>query len=165
MSQASLTTTGPVATNFSEEVARRFGVTCLYLLLIYKEAADLQVNHEEPGPTIIEVPGANGSVKSKTFGECSVDEMRKAIQRKRKPASSKPLPEEDLMLATQLEEAVTSRFSKGDNVRVSVRNEKDKAVMTFDGIPLEQVLKLAEALMAPLPAVNELKAARKPFVS
>jgi hypothetical protein len=45
-----------VAEAFSEEVARRFGVTCLYLLLTYAEAADLEVNHEEPGPTLIEVP-------------------------------------------------------------------------------------------------------------
>ncbi len=38
---------GAVAEAFSEEVSRRFGVTCLSLLLTYKEAADLEVNPEE----------------------------------------------------------------------------------------------------------------------
>jgi hypothetical protein len=40
--------------------ARRFGVTCLYLLLTYQEATDLEVNHEEPATTLIEVPGKDG---------------------------------------------------------------------------------------------------------
>jgi hypothetical protein len=155
VSQSALTMYGAVAEAFTEELCGRLGVTCLYLLLTYKEAADLEVNHEAPGGTVIEVPGDNGVVTPKLFSECSVEEMRKAILRKRRPASSKPLPSEDLSLADQYREAVVGRYAKGDPVRVQVRNHKGKAVLDFKGIPLAQVGKLAEALMAPLPLVRE----------
>ena len=61
-------------------------------LLTYEKAADLEADREEPGNTVIEVPGDNGQVAAKPFSQCSVEELRKAIQLKRKPGSSKPLP-------------------------------------------------------------------------
>jgi hypothetical protein len=161
MSQTALTLYGAVVDGFSEEIARRFGVTCLYLLLTYKNAADIKVNHEEPGPTLIEVPDARWVVTTKAFSECTVDELRRAIQRKRKPSSSKPLPEEDLVIAEQVEQEVLRRFAKGTKVRVGVRNELGTAVLDFTGVPLAERQKLAEALLALPPAgaaVKEVKA-------
>jgi hypothetical protein len=169
VSQSALSMYGAVAAAFTEAVCGRFGVTCLYLLLTYKEAADMEVSHEEPGGTVIEVPGQNGEVTPKPFSECTVDQMRKAIQRKRKPASSKPLPAEDVARAEQYRVAVTGRFAKGDPVRVQVRNHKGKAVLDFKGIPLAQVSKLIEGLSAPpsavAVAVHEAQAETAPFVS
>jgi hypothetical protein len=156
LSFSSLRLYGAVAQHFSAQVSTRFGVTCLSLLLTYKEVADLEVNHEAPGDTVIEVPGENGAVTPKPFGDCSVNEMRLAIQRKRKPASSKPLSEADLELADQYRRAVTGRFPKGVPVRVQVRNNKGKAVLDFKGIPLEQVAKLSEALAVQHPPVPEV---------
>ncbi len=72
LSEAALRMYEAVAEAFSEQVARRFGVTCLSLLLTYEEAADMKANHEEPGPTVIEVLGPNGQVKAKPFSQCSV---------------------------------------------------------------------------------------------
>ena len=43
---SSLRMYGAVAGSFSESVSVRFGVTCLSLLLSYKEAAAVQVEHE-----------------------------------------------------------------------------------------------------------------------
>ena len=120
LSQTSLTLYGAVANDFSEPVARRFGVICLYLLLTYKEAADIEVNHEEPGDTLIEVPDDKGHVTAKPFGDCSVDQMRRALKRLRKPASSKPLTPEAEALAEQYSEAVTGSFPKGTRVKVNV---------------------------------------------
>jgi hypothetical protein len=155
MSQSSLSMYGTVADAFSEPVARRFGVTCLYLLLAYQEAADVEVNHDEPGGTLIEVPQQDGQVQPKTFAACSSEEVRKALQRKRKPSSSKPLPPEAVKRADQYREAVTSRFPKGVLVKVAVRNQKGKAVLDFKGIPVEQVATLIHALTGPLPEVPE----------
>ncbi|KFE66328.1 hypothetical protein [Hyalangium minutum] len=157
LSVATLKTYGVVAENFSEPVARRFGVTCLSLLVTYTEAAGLELNHEEPGPTPIEVPDENGHVTEQPFGACSVDQMRRALQRKRRPTSTKPLPPEKVALAEQYSEAVAQRFPKGKGARVKVllRNEKGKAVVDFKGIPLEQVLQLVEALSAELPPLSE----------
>jgi hypothetical protein len=161
LSPASLRMYAAVAEDFTEAISVRFGVTCLYLLVNYKEAAAVEVNHEEPGGTVIEVPGENGAVTSKLFSACSVEEMRKALQRKRKPASSKPLPEADLALTDQYREAVTGRFPKGVRVRVQLRNEKGKAVLDFKGIPVAEVRKLGESLMAELPAVREARGVDK----
>ncbi|MBN1208106.1 MAG: hypothetical protein JXB05_24795 [Myxococcaceae bacterium] len=157
LSQATLSTYGAVAAAFTEPVTRRFGVTCLYLLLIYKEAADIEVDHAEPGNTPIEVPDANGQLSAKPFGKCSVEQMRRALQRKRKPASTKPLPEAAVALAEQYREAVTGRFPPGARVKVSVRNQKGKAVLDFKGIPVEQVSQFIEVLMGQLPPVPRVE--------
>ena len=151
LSQAALTMYGTVAHQFTEEIARRFGVTCLSLLLTYKELAGLKVDHDEPGSASIDVPDAKGVVTSKAFGMCSVDEMRRAIQAKRKPTSSKPLPPEAVTQADQVSKAVMSRFQKGDPVKVQLRNHQGTAVLDFRGIPLEKLAKLGEALAADEP--------------
>ena len=121
---------GAVASDFSEPVARRFGVTCLYLLLTYAEACGLELNYEEPGATPIEVPDEKGHVTVQPFSQCSVDQMRRALQRKRRPTSSKPLPPEVEARAEQYSEAVALRFPKGKGTRVKVlvRNEKGRAI-------------------------------------
>jgi hypothetical protein len=157
LSQPTLSTYGAVAAAFSEPVARRFGVTCLSLLLTYKEAADLEVNPEEPGPTPIEVPDEKGQVAVLPFSACSVEQMRRALLRKRKPSSTKPLPPEKVVLADQYSEAVALCFPKGKGalVKVALRNQKGKAVLDFKGVPVEQVRQLGEALTSELPPVHE----------
>jgi hypothetical protein len=159
LSQSALSMYGAVAAAFSEPVTRRFGVTCLYLLLIYKEAADLEVNPEEPGDALIEVPEETGQVTPQPFGACSVEQMRKALQRKRKPASSKPLPAEAVERAEQYRKAVAGRFAKGVLVKVHVRNQKGQAVLDFKGVPVEQVSQLIEALTGELPSVRRVESA------
>ncbi|WP_224244213.1 hypothetical protein [Hyalangium gracile] len=150
LSQTALTLYGAVADAFTEPVARRFGVTCLYLLLTYKEVASIQVNHQQPGDTLIEVPDDKGVVSTLPFGSCSVSQMRAAIRIRRKPTSSKPLPPEAEARAEQYRSAVLARFPKGNGTRVKVglRNDKGSAVLDFTGIPLEQADGLLEALKA-----------------
>ena len=155
VSTASLTTYRAVVKTFSEQVAVRFGVTCLYLLTIYKEAANLKVNAEEPGPTLIEVPGENGEVTKKPFSACSVDEMRQALRLKRKPASSKPVPAEDVAQAEKYRTALKGQFPQGSNVQVQVRNEKGSSVLDFKSIPVAQVGTLILALMDHVPQGSE----------
>ncbi len=161
MSRAALVMYGTVASHFSEITSRRFGITCLSLLLTYAEASDFEVNYEEPGGHLIEVPGDNGAVTAKAFGQCSVEEMRKALRRKRKPASSKPLPAEDLALADRYLEAVTGGLPKGTALRVQVRNHKGKAVIDLRGIPLTHVAQLAQMLLAHVPPQSEVTHAQQ----
>jgi hypothetical protein len=156
LSQAALTMYGTVATNFSEAVAARFGITCLSLLLTYKTAANLKLNHEEPGGTLIEVPAQNGEVMAKPFDDCSVEDMRNALRHKRKPSASAPVPVDHVALADQYQEAVTNRFPRGVVIKVEVRNQKGDSVLDIKGIPVEQVSLLIEALMDKLPAAPEL---------
>jgi hypothetical protein len=156
LSQASLTVYGAVAEAFSEDVSRRFGITCLSLLLRYEKAADMEADREEPGNTVIEVPGANGQVQAKPFSQCSVEEMRQALQLKRKPGSSKPLPPGAVERGEQYDAAVKALFPKVTSVEVQVRNIKGKAVVDFKGIPLEQVNRLIEVLTGELPPVPKV---------
>jgi hypothetical protein len=153
LSRTTLVSYGAVARNFTEEVTVQFGVTCLTLLLTYKEATGLALNPAEPGPTLIEVPGDNNTVVSKPFSDCSVQDLRKALQRKRRPTSSAPLPSSDLALVDQYRKAVTSHFPAHSPVRVSVRNRQGKAIISFD-VPLEQVDTLTEALINGLPSAR-----------
>jgi hypothetical protein len=161
LSQTSLTMYGAVAEAFSEDVSRRFGVTCLWLLLRYEKAADIEADRQEPGNTVIEVPGDNGQVASKPFSQCSVEEMRKALQGKRNPSSSKPLPPGAVERGEQYHAAVKALFPKVTTVEVQVRNIKGKAVVDFKGIPLEQVNKLIEALTGELPPVPQVRMVEK----
>jgi hypothetical protein len=156
LSEAALKMYGKVAEAFSEDVTRRFGVTCLLLLLRYEKVAELEVDRQEPGTTVIEVPGANGQVLSKPFSQCSVEEMRRALQGKRKPGSSKPMPPGAVERGEQYHLAVKALFPKVSTVEVQVRNIKGKAVVDFKGIPLEQVNRLTEVLTGELPPVPKV---------
>ncbi|KFE58445.1 hypothetical protein [Hyalangium minutum] len=62
-----------------------------------------------------------------------------------------------MALAEQYSEAVAQRFPKGKGtlVKLALRNQKGKAVVDIQGIPLEQMLLLAEALTAQLPGVSD----------
>jgi hypothetical protein len=140
---------GAVARAFSADTCHQFGVTRLSLLLTYKKALTLTLNHEEPGGTLIEVPGKKGEVTTKLFSECSVAELRKAIQRMRDLTSgTKPLPPAEVALGDRYVGAVTARFKKGDPLRAKVRNHEGMGVLDISGIPLSQVHKVAEALLA-----------------
>jgi hypothetical protein len=157
LSQSALSMYGAVAATFSEPVTRRYGITCLYLLLTYKEAVDLEVNAADPGNTPIEVPDEKGQVTTQPFGKCSVEQMRRALMRKRKPASTRPLPAEAEALAEQYRKAVVDHFPPGVRVKVLVRNEKGKAVLDFKGIPVESVGELAAVLKGEKPMVRRVE--------
>jgi hypothetical protein len=154
LARQTLVSYGAVARNFTAEVCSQFGATRLSLLVTYKKVADIQLNHAEPGGTFIEVPDDNGVVTLKLFSECGVVDMRKALQRKRRPTSSTPLPSTDLALVEQYRTAVTSRFSTQTPVRVSVRNLNGQAVISFKDIPLAQVDALTEALIDGVPPLR-----------
>jgi hypothetical protein len=155
LSPATLFMYGAVAKHFSENVCKQFGVTCLHLLLIYEKAASITVKHAEPGGTVVEVPGDNHVVTPKPFYACSVAELRKAIQHKRKSTDVTPLSEVDRALAVRYLEALEGRFPKDSLVRVQVRNQKGKAVFDLKGIPLAEMGLLAETLMSQIRVVPE----------
>ena len=66
----------------------------------------------------------------------------------RRPTSSQSLPPEKVALAQRFPKG------KGTQLKLKLRNQKGKAVLDIQGIPLEQVLQLVEALSAELPQVS-----------
>jgi hypothetical protein len=93
-------------------------------------------------------------VEPKLFSACTVENLRQAIQRKRTPGASDSIPEEAQAQVRQYREAVTSRFAKGEPVRVSVRKRRGQVYITFRDVPLSKVGTLAEVLGEGLPEVR-----------
>jgi hypothetical protein len=150
LSRSSLTTYGAVARAFTAEVCAQYGVSVLNLLLTYTEAAGIELDASEPGSMIIQVPDATGELEDKLFAECTVVELRKAIQRLRRPTSSAPLPPDIDTRAQQCSAAWTAWFPKNAGVRVEVRNHKGKAVLNLKDVPLEQMEQIAALLKTDL---------------
>jgi hypothetical protein len=138
LSRATLAMYGAVARVFSAETCGRHGMTTLSLLLTYKEAAGCELDVKEPGSMLIEVPAASGQVETKFFAECTVADMRKALQRLRRPTSSAPLPGDVLARVEQGRTFWTGYFPKEAGVRVQLRNRGGKPVVSLKDIPLEQ---------------------------
>lgn len=156
VARATLLAYSTVAKTFTEPVTIEFGVTRLKLLLTYKEVADIKLNDAAPGSTPIEVPDKDGVVALKQFQDCTVDELRKAIVRKRKPASSKPLPPEVLAQVEEYRDAVISRFPDNVPVDVQARKHKSEVLITFKDIPMSLLDGLAEILMDRVYSVSEV---------
>lgn len=146
LSRTTLVTYGAVVRVFNEEACGLYGMTTLSLLLVYAEAAGCEVDTNDPSTMLIQVPNPEGVVEEKFFGECTVAEMRKALQRLRRPTSSAPLPADTLARVEQCRTVFTGYFPEKAGVRVEVRNQKGKAVVSLKNIPLEQVEQLAALL-------------------
>ncbi len=137
---------GAVARDFTEQVCVQYGVNALNQLLVYAEAAGAELETKDPGTQIIQVPDAKGELHEKLFAECTVAELRKAIQRLRRPTSGAPLPPDIAARAQQCGNAWTSYLPKTAGIRVEVRNRKGKAVLSLKDIPLEQMEQLTALL-------------------
>jgi hypothetical protein len=148
LSRTTLVTYGAVARVFSEEACGQYGMSALNLLMVYAEASGSELDTNDPSTMLILVPDKDGVVEEQFFGECSVAELRKAIQRLRRPTSSAPLPADALTRAEQCRTVWAAYFPQKAGVRVEVRNRKGKAVLCLREIPLEQAEQLT-ALLGP----------------
>jgi hypothetical protein len=148
LSRASLVLYGAVAEVFTADMCGRYGMAALRLLMTYSEAAGCELDTNDPSTMLVEVPDATGEVTPKFFGECTVEDLRKALRRLRKPTSSKPLPPDTQSRAEQCRTFWEAYFPEKAGVRVELGNHKGKAVMSLKDIPLEQLEQLT-ALLGP----------------
>ncbi|MFL5349035.1 MAG: hypothetical protein ACJ8AT_29910 [Hyalangium sp.] len=147
ISRTALLDYGLVARSFKQEVCTQYGLSRLRLLFSYKDAAKIEVNLEEPGGTFILVPDKQGEVQPKLFADCSVADMRQALQHLREATPATPFPPEDRALVDAYRAAVTQRFPRGSPVRVQLRKYKGESMMEFRLIPVAQANLLLEAMM------------------
>ncbi len=84
VSQSTLTVYGAVARSFTEAVCTQYGVYGLRALLRYVEATGTVLG-PDPSTVMIDVPQEDGKVVTKTFAECSVDEVERATRAKKAP--------------------------------------------------------------------------------
>jgi hypothetical protein len=161
LSRATLAMYGAVAKQFTAEMCGRYGMSALSLLITYSEATGAELDTNDPSTMLVEVPDEHGEVDTKFFGECTVADLRKALQRLRRPTSSKPLPSDTLARVEQCRTAWAGYFPEKASVRLEVTNRKGKPVLSLKGLSLEQMEQLT-ALLIPslLPArgVSQLQA-------
>lgn len=148
-----------VAREFSHEVIARFGVTRLRLLLAYKEGARLSLDVREPGATFIVVPQDNGDLTPKRFADCSIRELREALEHLRSPGSYLPISPADRARYDWYLEMIRRYLPK---VRLRMRNHEGRTLMDFENIPVFQVEKLIAVLSEEPQGVPEEPEAEEP---
>lgn len=146
LSQATLSRYGAVAREFSEEACRQYGVVKLTTLLTYANAAKLQLQPAELGSTPIDVPEKEGAVARKSFAECSLEELRKAVKNKKAPSEAS-VPNSDNAHVELLRKCITNHFPKGARVQLKTSVEKGKTLLTIQGVPLNELERLVSMLM------------------
>ncbi|WP_257453097.1 hypothetical protein [Archangium lipolyticum] len=146
LSQATLTRYGTVAREFTEEACGMYGVMKLITLRTYLQVAELQFAAGEPGATPIDVPEEGGIVKQKPFAECSLEELRQAVKHKRNPTRA-TMPTTDADRVEFMRQCFSRHFAKGTRVQLKTNFQRGKTLLTIQGVPLDDVERLMEALM------------------
>jgi translation initiation factor 1 (eIF-1/SUI1) len=150
LSQATLSRYGAVARAFTEEACRRHGVMRLTTLSTYARAAELELKPTELDDMPIDVPQEGGPVSQKPFAECSLDELKKAVKYKRRPLKPS-MPQPDVARVDFVRESFSRHFAQGARVQLKTSVQGGKTLVTIQGVPLDDLERLAEALLDSLP--------------
>jgi hypothetical protein len=139
-----------VARQFTEGACKAYGVAKLASLSTYAKAADLELAAGDVGALPIDVPQEGGAVASKPFAECNLEELLRAVKHKRKP--SKPsMPPPDTARVDFIRESFSRHFAQGARVQLKTSVQGGKTLLTIQGVPVEDVERLVEALLDGLP--------------
>ncbi|MCP3144375.1 hypothetical protein [Pyxidicoccus xibeiensis] len=145
VSQAVLSLNGAVARVFTEELALKYGMRNLYTLLAYAKLAGLTVAQDEPGALPIAVPQKDGTLLSKPFADCSVEELQNAMKHKRSPPV--PLPEQDVARVQRYRDNLQRHFADRLSIRVDARNHLGELLITLRDIPEKDMRRLGLVLV------------------
>ncbi|HYO64446.1 MAG TPA: hypothetical protein VEU33_00065 [Archangium sp.] len=157
LSQSTLTVYGTVARNFPEAICTHFGVYPLRALLRYVEATGLVLDRGNPGTMLIDVPRDDGTVVSKSFAECGVDEVERATKAKKAPLPVRvPVPDRARLLF--FEDSLFRNFNGVAPVRLSSRTQDGKTLLSVQDVPVTEVARLLKALQEGMSAEPTLAA-------
>jgi hypothetical protein len=145
LAQSTLSRYGAVARQFTEEACKTYGVAKLASLSAYANLTDLELAHNDLGSLPIDVPQEGGAVTQKAFDECNLDDLLKALKNKRKP--QKPMPATDMARVNLMQESFARHFEKGAHVQLKANVQNGKTRLTIQGVPVDDVERLVEALM------------------
>lgn len=177
LSHRALTMYGAVAHAFELPVCEKYGMASLGALLEYMRLAHIGIwliDRKEPGPTPIEIPRRGGLQIAKPFSDCTLEDLRTAIQGRRAwPGHGKLEPEEarvERYLDTLRRHfADNSRFpakvdAEVNNRRVHVRI-RHLRVWELEQLTeaLKPTLKSSEPVAAPTPAPESALAPESPL--
>jgi hypothetical protein len=146
LAQATLSRYGAVARQFTEESCRKHGVAKLATLSTYAKVADVQLASGDVGTMLIDVPQEDGGVEQKPFAECNLEELKQALKHKRKPSKATMSPP-DAARVDFMRESFSRHFAQGARVQLKTSVQGGKTLLTIQGVPLDDMEKLAEALL------------------
>jgi hypothetical protein len=146
LSQSTLTRYGAVAREFTEEACRAHGVMKLHTLRAYAKEAKLQLSAGGLDAVPIDVPREGEAVARKPFAECSLEELRQAVKHKREPSRA-TLPATDAARIQFMRDCFSRHFAKGVRVELKTSVQRGKTLLTIQGVPLDDMERLMEALM------------------
>lgn len=145
VSQAVLSLNASVARVFGEDIALRYGMRNLYTLLTYAKLTGGMVEYGDPGTMVVVVPQEGGTVLSKPFAECSVEELQSAVKHKRTPPT--PLAEHDVQRVQRYRDNLQRHFTEKLSIRVDARSHMGQLLITLRDIPEKEMKRLAAALV------------------
>ncbi|QRN95954.1 hypothetical protein JRI60_44125 [Archangium violaceum] len=146
LSQATLSRYGAVARAFTEDACKKHGVMKLTTLSSYAKAAELDFAPSELDDMPIDIPEEGGAVSQKPFTECSLDELKNAVKNKRKPLKPS-MPQPDVARVDFVRESFSRHFAQGARVQLKTSVQGGKTLVTIQGVPLDDLERLAEALL------------------
>jgi hypothetical protein len=147
LAQSTLSRYGAVARQFTDEACRKHGVAKLATLSTYAKAAQLPLaSAGDPGSMPIDIPQEGDAVVPKPFAECSLEELLKAVKHKRQPLKPS-MPPPDMARVELMRESFSRYFAQGARVELKTSVQGGKTLLTIQGVPLDDVERLTEALM------------------
>jgi hypothetical protein len=103
----------------------------------------------DPGLLKIRVPRPGSTDEVKIFAECSLEEMRRAA-RVRKTLAKARVPVADAVRTLFLENSFLQHFTGVAPVRLNVRTENGRSLVTVHDVPMAELERLIKALRAGL---------------
>lgn len=154
LSQSALSMYGTVARQFSAEHCGQFGMNNLYVLLTYEKLSGTKVDVKDPGPTPITVPQEDGEPVQKPFAECTVEELKLAVQYKRSPPAP-GIPTTGMVRLQRYHDTLARFFPENALVRLNARLHRDQILLSVKDVPEAELEQLAEALLECLNPARE----------
>lgn len=134
---------GQIAKAFTEEVAKKYGISKLAILLTYEKLTDTELPKGDPGSVEIKLPGANGAPTKKQFANCSREELHAAIHALKAPP--KPLPPADRATIKAINAALEQALGPQALVLVHARPSSLGTQVTFN-LPIGYLERLRDVL-------------------
>lgn len=151
LGQSTLSNYGAVARNFTDAQCEQFGMTNLRNLLRYAEAAGLELDRTNPGPTPVEFPGDDGKMHTSAFADCTIDMLERATKAKRTPAPVRvPIPDAARLLF--IEDSLLKNFAGIGPVRITSHSKEGKTLVNLSDVPMTELERLLLALREGLDA-------------
>jgi hypothetical protein len=127
--------------HWKPEAIRHYGMDRLRVLSSYLWLhGPSHMGPPDPGVFLIRVPQPDGTLATKTFAECRLEEVQRALRPKPAPAPrGRPSPTDSVRLLF-LRDRLARYFEGLAEIRVDMRTEPDgRSFLTVQGIPMREL--------------------------